>query len=64
MPVSGQGKKIALEGRIASLRFKYYETLMENRRLAIALAGYRAQYPEKFDPSLSEKINRYIFLKL
>jgi len=37
---------------------------MENRRLAIALAGYRAQYPEKFDPSLSEKINRYIFLKI
>ncbi|MGC8645121.1 MAG: hypothetical protein ACP5UO_02490 [Thermoplasmata archaeon] len=64
MPASGQGKVIALEGRLASLKFKYYQALMENRRIAIALAGYRAQFPEKFDASLSEKIERYVFLKI
>ncbi|MEM0141191.1 MAG: hypothetical protein QXN66_04045 [Thermoplasmatales archaeon] len=63
MPNSGQGKVIALEGRLASLRFKYYQILTENRTMAIALAGYRGQYPDKFDRDLSEKVDKYIFLK-
>ncbi|MEM0136099.1 MAG: hypothetical protein QXU18_12895 [Thermoplasmatales archaeon] len=58
-----QGRIIALEGRLASLRFKYYEILTENRTIAIALAGYRGQYPQKFDSEISEKMDRYIFLK-
>lgn len=51
----------SLNGRIAALRYKYYELLLTNRNLSMKLFGYRSANPEKFPEGVVKRMEFYVF---